>query len=106
MPAEFNVGIIGYGMSAKVFHLPLISVIPEFKLHAIVQRSPKPGDDAEKDYPKVKIYRSGEEMIQDKAVDIVLVLTTPSTHYSLAKLALESGKHGMGSSRSTLAKAK
>ncbi|MCJ1403181.1 hypothetical protein MMC11_006404 [Xylographa trunciseda] len=93
MPSQYNVGVIGYGMSAKVFHLPLISVVPELKLYSIVQRSPKPGDDAEKDYPDVKIYRSGEEMIQDEVVDVVLVLTTPGTHYDLSKLALESGKH-------------
>ena len=90
----FNVGIIGYGMSAKVFHLPLISGIPELKLYAIVQRTPKPNDDAEKDHPEAKIFRSGEEMIRDKAVDVVLVLTTPTTHFDLTKFALESGKHG------------
>ncbi|KAJ2969734.1 hypothetical protein NQ176_g8515 [Zarea fungicola] len=32
----FNVGVIGYGLSAKVFHIPFITVLPQFKLHAIV----------------------------------------------------------------------
>jgi len=35
---QYSVGVIGYGLSAKVFHIPLISVVPEFKLYAIVQR--------------------------------------------------------------------
>ena len=90
----FNIGIIGYGMSAKVFHIPLITVVPELKLYAIVQRTPKPDDDPQKDHP-VRVYRSSEEMIRDEAVDVVLVLTTPDTHFNLAKLALESGKHGV-----------
>ena len=91
----FNVGIIGYGLSAKVFHIPLISEVPELRIHAIVQRHPKPNDDAEKDHPGIKSYRSSEEMMKDASVDLVVVTTTPETHFDLARLALESGKHGI-----------
>ena len=97
----FNIGIIGYGMSAKVFHIPLISFVPDFKLYAIVQRHPKPDDDAEKDHPGIKSYRSTEEMVEDGEVDVVVVTTIPDTHFELTKLALEKGKHGMCSSERT-----
>jgi len=90
----FNVGIIGYGLSAKVFHIPLILTVPEFKIYAIVQRSPKPDDDAEKDHPGVKVYRSSSEMAQDPAIDVIVVTTVPDSHFSLTKEALEGGKHG------------
>ena len=90
----FNVGIIGYGMSAKVFHIPLISVVPDFKLYAIVQRHPKPDDDVERDHPGIRSYRSTEEMVKDEEVDVVVVTTIPDTHFELTKLALENGKHG------------
>lgn len=90
----YNVGVIGYGLSAKVFHIPLIEVVPEFKLYAVVQRTPKPGDDAEKDYPGIKSYRSTEEMVKDPELDVVVVTTTPETHSELTELALENGKHG------------
>ncbi|KAA6411967.1 MAG: NAD binding Rossmann fold protein [Lasallia pustulata] len=88
-----NVAIIGYGLSAKVFHIPLIAAVPEFKLYAIVQRSPKANDDAEKDHPGVKGYRSSEEMVNDPEVDVVVVTSTPSSHFELTKMALEHGKH-------------
>lgn len=91
----YNVGVIGYGFSAKIFHIPFISVVPELKLYAIVQRTPKPDDDAEKDYPGIKSYRSTEDMVNDAAVDLVVVTTTPDTHLPLAKTALNAGKHGM-----------
>ena len=97
----FNIGIIGYGMSAKVFHIPLISVVPDFKLYAVVQRHPKPDDDAERDYPGIKSYRSTEEMVKDGEVDVVVVTTIPDTHFELTKLALENGKHGMCSRANT-----
>lgn len=91
----YNVGVVGYGLSAKVFHIPLIEVVPQFKLYAIVQRSPKPENDAEKDLLGIKSYRSTEEMAEDSAVDVVVVTTPPETHFSVTKLALEHGKHGM-----------
>jgi predicted dehydrogenase len=92
---RYNIGVIGYGLSAKVFHIPLILTVPDFKLHAIVQRSPKPDDNAEKDHPGVKVWRSADEMVTDEGLDVVVVTTAPDTHPSLAKLALEAGKHGM-----------
>jgi predicted dehydrogenase len=91
----YHVGIIGYGLSAKVFHIPLIETVSQFKLHAVVQRNPKPEDSAENDHPDIKSYRSVEEMLKDAAIDVVVVTTTPETHFQLTKVSLESGKHGM-----------
>lgn len=91
----YNIGVVGYGLSAKVFHIPLIEVEPQFKLYSVVQRSPKPEDDVAKDFPGIKIYRSTDEMIKDSAVDVVVVTIPPETHFSVTKLALEHGKHGM-----------
>lgn len=82
-------------MSAKVFQIPLIQVTKTFKLHAIVQRTPKPDDDAAKDHPGVKIYRKTEEILTDPEIDVIVVGTTPDTHFSLTKTALENGKHVM-----------
>lgn len=80
-------------MSAKVFHIPLIQVTPGFKLHSIVQRTPKPDDDASKDHPAAKIYHSAEEMFADESIDVIAITTTPDTHFNFTKSALESGKH-------------
>ena len=91
----FNVGIVGYGMSAKIFHIPLITTVPKLKLYAIVQRSPKLNDDAEKDWPGIHSYRNSEGMIRDEAVHLVIITTPPETHFAISKLALESGKHGI-----------
>lgn len=90
----YKVGVIGYGLSAKVFHIPIIKVVSQFVLYAVVQRHPKPEDDVEKDHPGIKTYRSTEDMVSDDAVDVVVVTTTPETHFSVTKLALEGGKHG------------
>jgi predicted dehydrogenase len=91
----FNVGVVGYGFSAKIFHIPFITSVPDFKLHAIVQRTPKPDDNAEKDHPGIKLYHSADDLAKDPKVDLVVITTAPDSHYDLAKLALSAGKHGV-----------
>ena len=90
----YNVGIIGYGMSAKVFHIPTLTIVPLLRLHAVVQRNPIPENDAEKDHPGIKSYRTSKELFDDTDVHVVVITTTPETHYKLARQALENGKHG------------
>lgn len=92
-PSTFRTAIIGYGMSAKVFHIPLVEALPEFKLYGIVQRTPKSNDDASKDHPGIKLWNSADEMFKDKDVDVVIVTSIPEAHFEHAKKALEAGKH-------------
>lgn len=89
-----NVAIIGYGLSAKVFHIPLILALPsDFKLYGIVQRSPKLDDDCAKDHPGIKSWRSVDNVYADPEVDVVVVTSIPETHFEMCKAALEAGKH-------------
>ena len=94
MASPIKVAIVGYGLSAKVFHIPLILALPsDYKLHGIVQRSPKPSDDASKDHPDTKAYRSVDEVYSDADVDLVVITSIPETHYSMCRKSLEAGKH-------------
>ena len=77
----FNVAVVGYGLSAKVFHIPLIQAVPDFKLYGIVQRTPKPDDDAAKDHPGIKSWRTVDEVYQDANVDLVVITSIPQTHF-------------------------
>lgn len=58
-----------------------------------MQRHPTPEDDAEKDHPGIKAFRSSEEMVKDPAIDVVVITTIPTTHFELCKLVLENRKH-------------
>ena len=92
-PKKFNVAVIGYGLSAHVFHIPFILTTPGLSLYAVVQRHPTSDNDAARDHPGVKSYNSVEELMNDRQVDVVVITTTPEAHYAQAKLALEAGKH-------------
>ncbi|ODA79058.1 hypothetical protein RJ55_04649 [Drechmeria coniospora] len=88
-----NVGVVGYGMSAKVFHIPFITTTPQLRLHSIVQRAPRDGSSAPQDHPGVKHHTRVEALLADADVDVVVVTTPPNSHFELTKAALEAGKH-------------
>ncbi|KAI0449749.1 hypothetical protein F5B21DRAFT_33044 [Xylaria acuta] len=89
----FNVGIVGYGLSAKIFHIPFIAITPSFKLHSILQRNPQPESSAPNDYPNLQHFRSMEPFLADAALDVVVLTTIPDSHFALAQQSLNAGKH-------------
>ena len=44
-------------------------------------------------YPNIPIYNDAKSLIRESRIDAVAIITPVSTHYELAKEALESGKH-------------
>ena len=80
-----NVALSSFGMSGRVFHAPFIAQHPQYLLYAIVERH---RSDSHALYPDAKLYRSVNEMLQDPAVDLVVVNTPVQTHYEYAKEAL------------------
>lgn len=97
MSAAFNVGIIGYGLSAKIFHIPYLKATPQFAVRAIVTRSKV--KEAREDNPEATVYESATELVQDNAIDIIIIAAPPDTHFDLASKALKARKHGSYSLR-------
>ena len=83
-------GLVGYGMSARVFHAPLITTNPLLRLTQILQRH---GDEAANAYPQAKIVRDLDELLGDAAVELVVVATPNSTHFEIVGRALKAGKN-------------
>lgn len=83
-------GILSYGMSGRVFHAPFIEVNPNFKFHAVVERHHK---SAHEKYPNVISYDRVEDLLNDPAIELVIVNTPNDTHVAYAEQALLAGKH-------------
>ena len=90
MIKPINTALLSYGMSGEVFHAPLLMASPQFNLSAVVQRNT---NTVQKHYPSVTIIRTVDEVIQDPAIELVIVNTPNETHYPFAVKALEVGKH-------------
>ncbi|KAF8843197.1 NAD(P)-binding protein [Paxillus ammoniavirescens] len=88
--------VLGVGLAGLTFHVPFILALPElFTLHAVLERNPQTPGGKVKDRFGVDttIYRTIEEVVNDKEIELVVVGTPNDTHYPLAKAVLESGKH-------------
>ena len=100
--APINVGFMGYGFSARCFHLPFIAPNPDLKVYAFLQRAQAPsnksgvkaGKHCTVDYPDAKHYRTADEFFADSNIDLVIVCTHHDTHAEFAEKALLAGKHG------------
>ena len=88
--SPINVGLVGFGMAAQVFHAPLIHASTDLRLTHIVQRQ---GDQAERTYPPAKVIRSVDALLADDSIQLVVVATPNTSHFDIARRALEAGKH-------------
>jgi len=85
-----RVGVVGYGMAAKVMHLPFITTLKEFQLVSILERH---RDESKEKYPYARIVRSIDEMAADPGLDLIVITTPNDTHFPYTEKALAAGKH-------------
>lgn len=90
MAAVINSCIVGFGMSAQIFHAPFLMANPGFNWMSVVERSTNKGEQMK---PGIITFRDFEEAIQHKTVDLIIITTPNETHFPFAKRALEAGKH-------------
>ena len=83
-------GVVGFGLSGRVFHAPMIAAVDGLELAAVVERH---SHNAAAQYPGITTYTSYEAMLADDSLDFV-VLGTPSTvHFEMAMQAIAAGKN-------------
>lgn len=90
MEKTIRVGLVGYGMSGRVFHAPFLHTLPQFELKAVVERHK---NEAVKVFPYVETERTIEALLEREDIDLVVITTPNETHFPYAKAALLAGKH-------------
>jgi len=85
-----RVGLVGFGMGARVFHAPLISSVEGLELAAVVERHT---DAAAERYPGIVTYRSLEAMIEDASLGLFVIAVTSGNHFEVARQLLQAGKN-------------
>lgn len=89
-----KVGFIGVGGIAQLSHLPLMWDLPDlYKIEAITDISPSLCKYISEKYNVKKIYSNADDLIADKEIDAVIVLTPDPLHYTYTLKAIEAGKH-------------
>lgn len=90
MVGEIGVGLIGYGMAARVFHAPVIQSVPRLTLKKVVARR---GNDSLELDPRVEVVRDAAALLQDEGISLVVIATPNVSHFDLARQSLLANKH-------------
>lgn len=87
-----NVGVIGYGYWGPNI-VRNFNLVKDCKVTYICDQDPKVESLLEKTFPGISVTRDCLDVMNDPGIDVVAIVTPVSTHFNLAKMALENGKH-------------
>jgi predicted dehydrogenase len=87
-----GVGVIGYGYWGPNL-VRNFAEVPGSRMVSVCDFNPSRLTAAQARYPGIKTTTSVPELINDPAVDAVVIATPVSSHFELAFAALEAGKH-------------
>lgn len=88
-----GLGFVGAGMIGQVAHLANYIDIPGCKVVALAELRPELGRMAAARYGVKKLYESHRELLADKEVEALVVVTRPPAQGPIVLDALESGRH-------------
>lgn len=83
-----KVGVIGYGYSAKTFHIPLIETSESFELVAL---SSSQKEMLKSKFPQISTFKTANDLITSTNLDLIVITAPNDVHYQLAKQCLENG---------------
>lgn len=85
-------GIIGFGLSGRVFHAPFVATNPAFRLDLISTSSPERAAEASAQHPGATIVASPEELLARAGdLDLVVLASPARTHLEQGIAAMEAG---------------
>jgi predicted dehydrogenase len=87
-----NIGVVGYGYWGPNI-VRNFNAIEGVNVIGICDRSPEALKRAKKAHPHIETCKDYRHITRSARIDVVAVVTPVSTHYALAKDALDSGKH-------------
>ncbi|MDQ0771217.1 scyllo-inositol 2-dehydrogenase (NADP+) [Pseudarthrobacter defluvii] len=92
--APIRTAVVGFGVSGKVFHAPLVAANTDYSLDVIVTAQPERAAEAARLYPQARIVATSEELFTLSVdLDLVILGTPPHSHFALAATAIAHGLH-------------
>lgn len=88
-----KIGLLGYGLSGRIFHGALIQALTYFEIAMIITADPEKQKQASSDFPQATIAAKPQVVFDNPDIDLVVIATPNTSHYPLAMAALAAGKH-------------
>lgn len=92
MNNRLNIGIIGAGYWGKNL-IRVANALPQIEVRLVSDLNQKTLEGVRQVYPHIKTTQNTEELFRDPSIGAVFIATPVSSHFQLARRALESGKH-------------
>lgn len=87
-------GIIGFGLSGRVFHAPFLATNPAFRIDLIATSNADRAADAREQHPGATIVATPDELLARAAdLDLVVLASPAHTHLQQGMAALDAGAH-------------
>lgn len=85
-------GIIGFGLSGRVFHAPFLATDPAFRIDLIATGDPERAADAAAQHPGASVVATPDELLARAGdLDLVVLASPAHTHLEQGLAALEAG---------------
>ncbi|GGW90367.1 Gfo/Idh/MocA family oxidoreductase [Alteromonas halophila] len=82
--------LVGFGFSAKTFHLPFLETLDDYGVTGVVSSRP---DAVAETLPGAAVWPSLSEALKSASFDLVIITTPNHLHASQARDALNAGSH-------------
>jgi len=92
LPARLNIGLIGLGRLGRVYAINLANRVPNAKLVAVADRHADFAETFANDFGIPRWYKTHTDLLADKNVDAVVVLTSTKSHKEVVIDAARAGK--------------
>ena len=83
-------GIIGYGLSGRIFHSPFIAANPAFSLDVISTSNDARAQQAREQHPSATVVATPDELL-DSELDLVVLASPAQVHLEQAQAAIAAG---------------
>ena len=90
---RLRLGLVGCGRVVERYHLPALRNSTDFTVVTACDSHHERREWIHRYYPQLPVFASSSAMLEQIALDAVLVATPPLTHYQLVSEALEMGNH-------------
>lgn len=99
MAGPLRIGIVGAGGVVRAKHLPGLRALPGVEIVGVCNLRRESSNRVAREFDIPRIFATWESMVDDDAIDAIVVGTWPSMHCAVTLAALDAGKHVLTQAR-------
>jgi predicted dehydrogenase len=99
MSETLRVGVVGAGGNTKLHHIPKLKKIQGVEIVSVSNRSRASSEKVAQEFGIPRVHDRWQELVNDPAIDAVVIGTWPYMHCPITLAALDAGKHVLTEAR-------